>query len=103
MGGKKKLTLKQLERMHGRKDEGKAKKEKGPREKKSPGIIPPDSRNEKIIEELKGTRVLTPYAVSSRFNIRISIAKDLLDKLEEQGLIELISGYHRLKIYKVLS
>lgn len=103
MGGKKKLSLKQIERMQDKKDEEeKKKKEKSgsPREKKPLSIIPPDVKSEKIIGELKRMRVLTPYAVASRFNIRISAAKDFLEQLEENGIIQLVSGSHNIKIYK---
>jgi small subunit ribosomal protein S25e len=106
VGGKKKLGLKQMERMQERKDEeDKEKKEKAPatqREKKPSGIIPPDSKSEKIVGELKKMRVLTPYAVASRFNIRISAAKDFLEQLEENGAVQLVSGDHRIKIYKAV-
>jgi len=104
MGGQKKLSLKQMERMQSRKDEEeKKKKEKatGPsKEKKPSGIIPPDPKSEKIVGELKKMRVLTPYAVASRFNIRISAAKDFLEQLEENGVIQLVGGNHNIKIYK---
>lgn len=103
MGGKKKLSLKQMERMHKKKDEQEKKKEKTPasaREKKPSGIVPPDPKNEKIIGELKKMRVLTPYTVASRLNIRISAAKDFLEHLEEHGVIQMVSGDHSIKIYK---
>jgi len=106
MGGKKKLSLKQMERMQTKKDEEeKKKKEKAAgtsKEKKPAGIIPPDPKSEKIVGELKKMRVLTPYAVASRFNIRISAAKDFLEQLEEGGVIQLVSGNHNIKIYKAL-
>ncbi|MEM3536212.1 MAG: hypothetical protein QXF44_00385 [Candidatus Bathyarchaeia archaeon] len=103
MGGKKKLSLKQMERMQAKKDEEeKKKKEKAgaTREKKPSGIVPPDPKNEKIVSELKKMRVLTPYTVASRFNIRISAAKDFLEQLEQNGVIQLVSGNHNIKIYK---
>ncbi|MDH5375599.1 MAG: hypothetical protein OEZ21_06380 [Candidatus Bathyarchaeota archaeon] len=103
MGGKKKLSLKQMERMHKKKDEQEKRKEKTPasaREKKPSGIVPPDPKNEKIIGELKKMRVLTPYTVASRLNIRISAAKDFLEHLEEHGVIQMVSGDHSIKIYK---
>jgi len=104
MGGKKKLTLKQAERMQSRKDaEEKKKKEKAsgpPKEKKPSAVVPPDPNNEKIVGELKKMNVLTPYAVASRFNIRISAAKDFLEQLEKNGKIQLVSGNHNIKIYK---
>jgi small subunit ribosomal protein S25e len=107
MGGKKKIGLKQMERMQTKKDEeGKDKKKKekasATSKEKKPSVIPPDSKNEKIVGELKKMRVLTPYAVASRFNIRISAAKDFLEQLEENGTIQLVSGSHDIKIYKAL-
>jgi len=105
MGGKKKLGIKQMERMQTKKDEDdaeKKKKEKAglPREKKAIGVIPPDAKNEKIVSEIKKMTVLTPYAVASRFNIRISAAKEFLGQLEENGAVQLVSGSHNIKIYK---
>jgi small subunit ribosomal protein S25e len=105
MGGKKKLGIKQMERMQTKKDEDDAEKKKkekaGPsKEKKTIGVIPPDAKNEKIIGEIKKMNVLTPYAVASRFNIRISVAKEFLGQLEENGAVQLVSGSHNIKIYK---
>ncbi len=105
MGGKKKLSLKKMERMQRRRDEQERKKKEktaGPKEKKPPGIIPPDPKSEKIVDELKRMRVLTPYTVASRFNIRISAAKGFLEQLEENGVVQLVSGNHSLKIYKTV-
>jgi small subunit ribosomal protein S25e len=104
MGGKKKLNLKQMERMQGKKDE--EEKEKGgkktgpPRERKALSIVPPDVRNEKIVAELKKMNVLTPYSVATKFGIRMSAAKDFLEQLEQNGKIQMVSGNHSIKIYK---
>jgi ribosomal protein S25 len=108
MGGKKKLGLKQMERMQTRKDEEeteKKKKEKAgqPKEKKTIGVIPPDPKSEKVVNEIKKMNVLTPYAVASRLNIRISAAKDFLEQLEENGAVQLVSGSHNIKIYKPIA
>ncbi len=107
MGGKKKLSLKQMDRMQTKKDEEeeKRKKEKGglAKEKKPASIICPDPKSEKIVNEIKKMNVLTPYAVASRFNIRISTAKNFLEQLEEIGAIQLVSGSHSIKIYKAAS
>ena len=104
MGGKKKLGLKQMERMQTKKDEEeKKKKEKAAassKERKPLGIVPPDPKNEKIVGELKKMPVLTPYAVASRFNIRISAARAFLEQLKENGVIQLVGGNHNIKIYK---
>ncbi|MEM3704171.1 MAG: hypothetical protein QXX79_07140 [Candidatus Bathyarchaeia archaeon] len=104
MGGKKKLSLRQMERMQMRKaeEDRKKEKEKATKEKKLAGIFVPDVKGEKIFEELKKMRVLTPYTVATRFNIRISAAKDFLEQLEEDGLVQLVSGNHDIKIYKAV-
>jgi small subunit ribosomal protein S25e len=105
MGGKKKLGLKQMERMQAKRDkeekEKKKKEKAGPsKERKVIGVIPPDVKNEKIVNEVKKMNVLTPYVVASRFNIRISAAKDFLQQLEQNGVVQLVSGSHNIKVYK---
>jgi small subunit ribosomal protein S25e len=106
MGGKKKLGLKQMERSQDKRDEEEKeakKKEKAgaQREKKTASIVHPDAKSDKNVAELKKIGVLTPYAVATRFNMRISAAKDFLKELEHNGKIQLVSGSHNLKIYKV--
>lgn len=103
MGGKKKLTLKQMERMTEKqgppKKEGKSSGGSAP-EKKAAGITPPDIRSEKVLNELKKLKVLTPYIVASRFDLRLSVAKDMLDELLQRGVIQFVSGSRNTKIYK---
>lgn len=106
MGGKKKLGIKQMEKQQVKTDDDEKgkdkKKEKAapPKERKSIGIVSPDAKNDKIISEIKKMNVLTPYAVSTKFGIRISIAKDFLEQLEANGSVQLVSGSHNLKIYE---
>jgi len=103
MGGKKKLTIKQMERTQDKKDEAPKKGGKssgGPAEKKTPGIIPPDLRSEKVIGEIKKMKAVTPYAVASRFNLRLSVARDMLEELAQRGVLQYVSGSKNLKIYK---
>jgi len=103
MGGKKRLTLKQMERASEKKDESSKKggKSTGPApERKAPGIMTPDIRSDKVIAEVKKMKAVTPYAVASRFNLRLSVARDMLDELAQRGIIEYVSGSKNLKIYK---
>jgi len=110
MGGKKKLTLKQSEKMQERqakKQSGTGKGGKsgaggGGAEKKAPGVVPPDLRSEKTVGEIKKLKVLTPYAVASRFDLRLSVARDVLEELQQKGVIQYVSGSRNLKIYKPL-
>jgi small subunit ribosomal protein S25e len=107
MGGKKKVGIKQMEKSQTKEDEAKEakKKEKAgpPKERKSIGIMAPDAKNDKVVGEIKKMNVLTPYAVATKYNIRISIAKDFLEQLEANGAVQLVSGSHNLKIYKPTS
>jgi small subunit ribosomal protein S25e len=104
MGGKKKLTIKQMERTQDKKDEApekkKGSKSAGPAERKAPSIMPPDLRSEKTINEIKKMKAITPYVVASRFNLRLSVAKDMLDELAQKGVIDFVSAGKNLKIYK---
>jgi small subunit ribosomal protein S25e len=105
MGGKKKLGLKQMERQQVNDDEkGKdKKKEKAgpPKEKRTIiGVVAPDAKNDKNVAEIKKMNVLTPYAVATKFGVRISAAKDFLEQLEKNGDVQLVSGSHNIKIYK---
>ena len=69
-------------------------------EKKAPGIISPDLKSDKTIGEIKKMKVITPYTIASRFNLRLSVARDVLDELAQRGVIEYVSGSKYLKIYK---
>ncbi|MDD4325738.1 MAG: hypothetical protein IAX22_04270 [Candidatus Bathyarchaeota archaeon] len=106
MGGKKKLGIKQMEKQQVKSDEEKTKeskkKEKAgpPKERKTIGVLIPDIKDGKIVAEVKKMGVLTPYAVATRYGIRISVAKDLLEQLEANGAVQLVSGSHNIKIYK---
>ena len=62
--------------------------------------MPPDAKDTKIVAEVKKMGVLTPYAVATRYGVRISAAKDFLENLEANGHVQLVSGSHNIKIYK---
>ena len=103
-GGKKKLSLKQMERMQSRKGQQQKERKSGgsSAEKKSLGIVLPDFNSKKVLSELRGMKAITPYTVASRFNLRLSVAKDFLKELERRKIVEYVSGGKNLKIYKSL-
>ena len=43
---------------------------------------------------------ITPYALASQFNLRLSIAKDLLEELEKRNVVKLVGGNARVRIYQ---
>ena len=71
--------------------------------KKTLGLTMPDIDNKKVMDGLKGMKVLTPSEVASRFNIRLSLAKDFLKELEKRKMVEYVSGGKNLKIYKMVA
>jgi ribosomal protein S25 len=102
-GGKKKQSLKQMTKPKKPK-EPKHKDQKtdaAPSAKKTLGLTMPDINNKKVMGTLQGMKVLTPSAVATRFNIRLSLAKAFLRELEKRKMIEYVSGGKNLKIYKL--
>lgn len=101
MGGKKKRALKKAERVQKKKPSKKEKKTSGaPREKATvPGITPPDMKNESFVNELKKMKVITPFSVASRYDLRLSVARGFLRDLERKGLIRFVSKSRNLRIY----
>jgi len=105
MGGAKKKSMAQMEKaqvLQEKKTET-TKKTKGKPvvEKKSRGTDMPDVNDSKFIAELTKIGAVTPYAVASQFNLRISAARDLLEELERRKLIRPIGGNSRVRIYQV--
>lgn len=106
MGGKKKPTLSQAEKAQMRE----AQREQGAKEakpktsvkveKKPTSVVMPNPRDEKIIKEIQKMKVITPYTVASKFNLRLSVAKDFLEELHKQGVITFVSSGRHIKIYK---
>lgn len=102
-GGKKNKSLKQMTKTKAPKEpRTKEKTDAQPQAKKSLDLIMPNISNKKVITELKSLKVLTPYVVASRLNIRLSLARDFLNELEKRKMAEYISGGKNLKIYKSL-
>ncbi len=106
-GGKKKTTLKKMEKASTRKSATKEEKSSKPSkrvsEKKIAGIVSPDPKSEKVLSALKKMKALTPYTVALRFDIRLGVARGLLQELEKQRVVEFVSGSKNLKIYKLAS
>lgn len=104
-GGKKKLTFSQMEKAQEKRSEKRkeTKSSGSTSEKKTPDISMPDATSGKIVDEVKKLKVLTPYVVASRFNVRISIAKDFLEELEKKGAIRLVSRGRNVRVYKTLN
>lgn len=107
MGGAKKKSLAQMEKQQVQQDSGKkpepAKKSKGKTvaEKKTTGINLPNFDDPKFTGELSKMSALTPYAIATQFNVRLSVARDILEELERRRLVKSVGGNARIKIYKL--
>lgn len=102
-GGKKKQSLRQMTKTKKTKESNRKERKSTatPAAKKPLGLTMPDINNKKVVGKLKGMKVLTPYVVASKFNIRLSLAKVFLKELEKRRIIEYISGGKNVKIYKM--
>lgn len=94
MPGPKKPTLKQMEKRMARQRQ----QEKSSGSEKHVGEIIPPSLDE-VAAFVKTQPYITPYVLSERFGIRLSIAKSLLSSLAERKVIRLVEGDSRLRIY----
>jgi ribosomal protein S25 len=105
MGGAKKKSLAQMEKQQDQQDKKPepAKKTKGKTvaEKKTAGIGVPNFDNEKFIGELSKIGALTPYSIATQFNVRLSVARDILEELERRRLVTSVGGNTRIKIFKL--
>ncbi len=105
MGGAKKKSMAQMEKQQDQPDKKPepAKKTKGKTvaEKKTAGIAMPNFDNEKIIGELSKIGALTPYSIASQYNVRLSVARDILEELERRRLVTSVGGNTRIKLFKL--
>ncbi|MGA2784108.1 MAG: hypothetical protein ABSF09_05365 [Candidatus Bathyarchaeia archaeon] len=107
MGGAKKKNLAQMEKQQVQQDKkpeptGKKGKGKSMAEgKKSAGINLPNFEDEKFMGELSKMGALTPYSIATQFNVRLSVARDILEELERRRLIKSEGGNARIKIYRL--
>ncbi len=100
MGGKKKRSLKQAEKAQRKKAAEERKKSAAEATtKKVLSINIPKMSSREILDEIKKMRVITPYEISSKYEVRISLAKDFLEELERKGYIQLVSKNRDLRIY----
>ncbi|UCH56883.1 MAG: hypothetical protein JSV18_05940 [Candidatus Bathyarchaeota archaeon] len=94
-----KKSLKQIEKQQRRKEREEG-KDKGGRVEKTIGALEiPDMSSEELLEQLKRMRAVTPTGLAVQFNIKVSMAKKLLEELREQRVVSLASRSHNLKVY----
>lgn len=98
------MSLKQAEKQQTLRDEKMQGNQKRRRsdipDKQRLGIDIPDLQGKATSEDLKKMKAITPYALASKYDIRLSKAKDMLYILEKRGLVSLVASTNNLKVYR---
>jgi ribosomal protein S25 len=106
MGGAKKRSMAQMEKTQDQTDkkdepaQPKKSKTKAIAEKRPRGLQAPEVGDPKFIGEVQKMGAITPFSLANQFNLRLSVAKDLLGELEKRKLITLVGGNARIRIYQ---
>ena len=74
---------------------------KGPREKIIGSVDMPDINSKEVMGALTGMKAITATGVATRFNLKISVAKRMLNMLEEKGTIKMVTRSSNLKVYQM--
>ena len=97
-GGGKKPTLSQLtKRIEREKRQQQERRESSGYEKSVLGLSVPNM--EEVVSYVKSLKYVTPYVLAEKFGFRISLAKKLLSDFVSQGLLKVVAGDNRLRIY----
>lgn len=96
MGGPKKPTVAK-EAKKSEKESPTQQQKEAPTEKKILKIEPPPEGDMETY--VKSQKYLTPFSLSERYGIRLSIAKNILRRFYGQGVIKRVAGTNRISIY----
>ena len=106
MGGAKKKNMAQMDKAQGGQDkkedtkEQKKGKGKTVAEKRPRGLAVPEVSDPKFVSEVQRMSAITPFGIATQFNLKLSVAKDLLEELERRKLVRLVGGNARIRIYQ---
>ncbi len=105
MGGVSKKPLSNVEKKM--KKEAAAKEEKKTEKKSSKTgkevmsktILLDNETKKRVMDELKREKIVTPYSLASKSEMTISVAKKMLEEMEKQGMVKLVSKNRRVTLY----
>ncbi|MBS7623470.1 hypothetical protein KEJ39_07340 [Candidatus Bathyarchaeota archaeon] len=69
-------------------------------EKRERGVRMPDVGDAKFLSDISKISALTPYSLASQYNLKMSVAKDLLEELARKSLVKQVGGNARIRIYQ---
>ena len=94
-----KRSLKQMEKQQTLRDQ-QAKDREASRIEKTVGRLDmPDINSKEFLDQLRRMKAITPTQLATQRNIRVSVAKKVLEELRKNGKVDLISSSQNLKIY----
>ncbi|MET1101731.1 MAG: 30S ribosomal protein S25e [Pyrodictiaceae archaeon] len=59
----------------------------------------PESLYKRILSEIRREKYITPYTLAEKYNMNISLARQLLRRLAEEGVVKVYSYSRRAPIY----
>lgn len=101
-GGSKKKSIASAERAQARSGgkEGEEKEEKKPEQKAGPrSVVVTDDLMKTIKKEALKTAAITPYAIASKYNLKMSTAKGILKELATGSLLKKATSNRRTVVY----
>jgi ribosomal protein S25 len=73
----------------------------GPRNKVIGSVDILDINSEEVLGALQGMKAITATSIAIRFNLKISVAKKMLNMLEKKGTIMMVKRSSNLKVYSM--
>jgi len=97
MPGKK--SLKKMEKTQ----DTEAPKEEKKKEKLIGSVDAIHANSPELMDAMKKMKVITPPAIASQFNLKVSVAKKMLEELNSKGTINLVAHTNNLRVYALPS
>jgi ribosomal protein S25 len=95
MPGKK--SLKKMEKTQ----DAEAPKEEKKKEKLIGSVDAIQANSPELMDAMKKMKVITPPAIASQFNLKVSVAKKMLEELDAKGTIKLVAHTNNVRVYSL--
>ena len=95
MPGKK--SLKKMEKTQ----DTEAPKEEKKKEKLIGSVDAIHANSPELMDAMKKMKVITPPTIASQFNLKVSVAKKMLEELNAKGTIKLVAHTNNLRVYSL--
>lgn len=95
MPGKK--SLKKMEKTQ----DTEAPKEEKKKEKIVGSVDAIHANSPELMDAMKKMKAITPTGVASQFNLKVSVAKKMLEELDKKGTIKLVAHTNNLRVYSL--